>query len=78
MLRCLLIGDGSLIFAQVPRDLKASRSDLTNTGIHGFPIVSGFAHAADRGAVNAQLRLVADRAAARRDALAVRSRHRAS
>jgi hypothetical protein len=79
MLRFLLIGDGSLIVVQMRRNLKASlTSDLTSAGICGFPIVTGLAqHAADQGAANAQLGLVADRAPTWCNALAVRSRRRA-
>jgi hypothetical protein len=74
------LGGHSLLAVQVHRDLKASlASDLTITDIYRFPTVAGLsAHLANRGAANAQLRHVADRAAARRNALAARSGRRVS
>ena len=74
------LGGHSLLAVQVHRDLKASlRSDLTITDIYRFPTVAGLAaHVANRGAANAQLGHVADRAAARRNALAARSGRRVS
>ena len=69
------LGGHSLLAVQVHRDLKASlRSDLTITDIYRFPTVAGLAaHVTNRGAANAQLGHVADRAAARRNALAARA-----
>ena len=69
-----------MLVVQVRRDLKASlTSDLTITDIYRFPTVAGLAaHVTNRGTANAQLGHVADRAAARRNALAARSGRRAS
>ena len=74
------LGGHSLLAVQVHRDLKASlASDLTITDIYRFPTVAGLAaHVTNRDAANAQLGHVADRAAARRNALAARSGRRAS
>jgi hypothetical protein len=74
------LGGHSLLAVQVHRDLKVSlASDLTITDIYRFPTVAGLAaHLANRGAANAQLGHVADRAAARRNALAARSGRRLS
>jgi len=74
------LGGHSLLAVQVHRDLKASlASDLTITDIYRFPTVAGLAaHVTNRGAANAQLGHVADRAAARRNALTARSGRGAS
>ena len=74
------LGGHSLLAVQVHRDLKASLApDLTITDIYRFPTVAGLAaHVANRGAADAQLGHVADRAAARRNALAARSGRRVS
>jgi acyl carrier protein len=74
------LGGHSLLAVQVHRDLKASlASDLTITDIYRFPTVAGLAaHVTNRGAANVQLGHVADRAAARRNALTARSGRRAS
>jgi hypothetical protein len=79
-LSCFLIGDGSLLVVQVHHDLKAGLiSDLTITDIYRFLTVAGLAaHVTNRGAANAQLGHGADRAAARRNALAARCGRRAS
>jgi len=72
------LGGHSLLAVQVHRDLKASLApELTLTDVYRFPTVAGLAaHLANRGAANAQLGQVADRAAARRNALAARARRR--
>ena len=74
------LGGHSLLAVQLHRDLKASlASELTITDIYRFPTVAGLiARVTDRGAANAQLGQVADRAAARRDALAARTGRRVS
>ena len=74
------LGGHSLLAVQLHRDLKASlASEITITDIYRFPTVAGLsARVADRGAANAQLGLVADRAAARRNALAARTGRRVS
>lgn len=74
------LGGHSLLAVQVHRDLKANLApDLTITDIYRFPTVAGLAaHVANRGAANAQLGQVAERAAARRNALAGRSGRRVS
>ena len=74
------LGGHSLLAVQLHRDLKANlASEITITDIYRFPTVAGLsARVADRGAANAQLGLVADRAAARRNALAARAGRRVS
>jgi hypothetical protein len=74
------LGGHSLLAVQVHRDLKASlASDLTITDIYRFPTVARLAaHLGNRGAANTQLGHVADRAAARRNALAARAGRRVS
>ncbi len=69
------LGGHSLLAVQVHRDLKASLSaDITITDIYRFPTVAGLAaHLTNRGGAKAQLSHVADRAAARRKALASRA-----
>ncbi len=74
------LGGHSLLAVQVHRDLKASIApELTITDIYRFPTVAGLAaRIADRGAANAQLSQVADRASARRNALKARTGRRVS
>jgi natural product biosynthesis luciferase-like monooxygenase protein len=74
------LGGHSLLAIKMHRDLKASLSpDLTITDIYRFPTVAGLAaHVTNRDAAKAQLGLGANRAAARRNALAARSGRRAS
>jgi hypothetical protein len=74
------LGGHSLLAVQLHRDLKASlASELTITDIYRFPTVAGLiARVTDRGAANAQLGHVANRAAARRNALAARAGRSAS
>ena len=69
------LGGHSLLAVQVHRDLKASlNSEITITDIYRFPTVAGLAaHVTNRGGAKAQLSHVANRAAARRNALASRS-----
>ena len=74
------LGGHSLLAVQVHRDLKSTVApELTITDISRFPTVAGLAaRIGDRGAANAQLGQVADRAAARRNALAARAGRRVS
>ncbi len=74
------LGGHSLLAVQLHRDLKTSlTSELTITDIYRFPTVAGLAaRVTNRGAANVQLGNVADRAAARRNALAARSGRRGS
>ena len=68
------LGGHSLLAVQVHRDLKASLSaGITITDIYRFPTVAGLAaHLTNRGSAKAQLSHVANRAMARRNALAAR------
>ncbi|MFM9847920.1 MAG: MupA/Atu3671 family FMN-dependent luciferase-like monooxygenase [Hyphomicrobiaceae bacterium] len=74
------LGGHSLLAVQMHRSLKASLApDLSITDIYRFPTVAGLAaHLGNRGAANAQLGHAADRAAARRNALAARAGRRVS
>jgi natural product biosynthesis luciferase-like monooxygenase protein len=74
------LGGHSLLAVQLHRDLKASLApELTITDIYRFPTVAGLiARVTDRSAANAQLGHVANRAAARRNALAARAGRSAS
>jgi natural product biosynthesis luciferase-like monooxygenase protein len=74
------LGGHSLLAVQMHRNLKASLApDLSITDIYRFPTVAGLAaHLGNRGAANAQLGHAADRAAARRNALAARAGRRVS
>ena len=74
------LGGHSLLAVQLHRDLKSSlASELTITDIYRFPTVAGLlSRVSDRGAANAKLGQVADRAAARRNALAARTGRRVS
>ncbi len=69
-----LIGGHSLLAVQAHRSLKADVApDLTITDIYRFPTVSGLAeHLSNRGQADQQLNKVANRAAARRQAMARR------
>jgi long-subunit acyl-CoA synthetase (AMP-forming) len=68
------LGGHSLLAVQVHRDLKKTvASNLSITDIYRFPTVGGLAaHVLDRGQASRQLDRVADRAAARRNAMAAR------
>ena len=74
------LGGHSLLAVQLHRDLKASFApDLTITDIYRFPTVAGLAATvSNRGAANTHLGQVADRAAARRNAMAARIGRRGS
>lgn len=65
------LGGHSLLAVQLHRDLKANvASDLTITDIYRFPTVAGLAaHIQDRSQAGKHLGQVADRAAARRQAM---------
>jgi len=65
------LGGHSLLAVQLHRDLKASIApELTITDIYRFPTVAGLAgHIQDRGQAGKHLSQVADRAAARRQAM---------
>lgn len=65
------LGGHSLLAVQLHRDLKTSVApEITITDIYRFPTVSGLAaHIQDRGQASKQLSQVADRAAARRQAI---------
>jgi natural product biosynthesis luciferase-like monooxygenase protein len=65
------LGGHSLLAVQLHRDLKANVApELTITDIYRFPTVSGLAgHIQDRGQASKHLGQVADRAAARRQAM---------
>ena len=69
------LGGHSLLAVQVHRELKANLSaDITITDIYRFPTVAGLAaHLTNRSSAKSQLSHVADRAAARRKALASRA-----
>jgi natural product biosynthesis luciferase-like monooxygenase protein len=65
------LGGHSLLAVQLHRDLKANVSQtLTITDVYRFPTVAGLAaHIQDRGQASKHLASVADRAAARRQAM---------
>jgi hypothetical protein len=65
------LGGHSLLAVQLHRDLKANVApELTITDIYRFPTVAGLAgHIQDRGQASKHLGQVADRAAARRQAM---------
>lgn len=65
------LGGHSLLAVQLHRDLKANvSSELTITDVYRFPTVAGLAaHIQDRGQASKHLAQVADRAAARRQAM---------